>query len=71
MELGRGAQNQSQKHRGWKGPLGISSPTSCTKHIQLEQFAQGLLQLGLDTSKDGSSLLQFGRDKTWLELLFI
>lgn len=71
MELGRGVQNQPQKHRGWKGPLRISSPTSCPKHIQLEQVAQGLLPLGLDTSKDGGSLLQFGKDKTQLELLFI
>jgi len=67
MELGRGVQNQSQKHRGWKGPLGVS----CPKHSQLEQVAQGLLQLGLETSNDRDSLLQFGRDKTWLELLFI
>lgn len=70
MELGRGAQNQSQKHRGWKGPLGISNPTSCIKYVQLEQVAQGLCQLGLDAYKDRGSLLQFGRDKTWLELLF-
>lgn len=64
MELRRGAQNQSQKHRGWKGPLGISNPTSDLKHVQLEQVAQGLCQFGLDTYKEGGSLLQFGRDKT-------
>lgn len=57
-------------HRSWKGPLGSSSPTSCPKHIQLEQVAQGLHQLDLEIFKDGGSQLQFGRDKTWLELLF-
>lgn len=69
MELGIGAQNQAQKHRGWKGPLGISNPASSIKHIQLDQIAQGLCQLGLDAYKDGGSLLQYGKDKTWLELL--
>lgn len=71
MELGTSAQNQSQKHTGWKGLLGISNPTSGIKHVQLEQVAQGFHQLGLDVYKDRGSLLQYGRDKTWLELLFM
>lgn len=71
MELGRGVHNQSHKHRGWKGLLGVSSPVCYPNHIQLEQVAQGLPQLGLDSSKDEGSLLKFDRDKTWLELLFI
>lgn len=70
MELGR-AQNHSQKQRGWKELLGISSPTSCPKHIQVQQLAQGFLQVGLDTSNEGGSLLQFFRDNTCLKLLFI
>lgn len=71
MELSRGAQNQSQNHKGWKRPWGISSPNSCLKYVQLEQVAQGLLQLGLATSKDGDPLLQFGSNRTWVELFFI
>lgn len=64
MEFGNCAQNQSQKHRGWKGPLGISNSTSGIKHVQLEQVTQGFHQLGLDAYKNRGSLLQYDRDKT-------